>query len=114
MIPKQGDGVKACSIHISDGKIAKISSVEDSPIDSLKVEDDCLVLPGLVDSHVHVNEPGRTSWEGFETATKTAAVGGVTCIADMPLNSIPPTTTLDNLNQKIDAAKGKVQLYIFR
>jgi len=53
-----------------------------------------LILPGLVDTHVHINEPGRTEWEGFFTATQAAAAGGVTTICDMPLNSIPPTTTV--------------------
>ena len=57
--------------------------------------DDEVLLPGLVDTHVHVNEPGRTEWEGFASATRAAAAGGVTTIIDMPLNSVPPTTTLD-------------------
>lgn len=66
-----------------------------------------VIMPGIIDSHVHVNEPGRTDWEGYETATKAAAAGGVTTIVDMPLNSIPPTTTLHNLKEKIKAAEGK-------
>ena len=57
-------------------------------------------MPGLVDAHVHINEPGRTAWEGFTTATRAAAAGGVTTLVDMPLNSIPPTTTLDGYNEK--------------
>ncbi|KAI4461509.1 allantoinase [Holotrichia oblita] len=70
-------------------------------------------MPGIVDSHVHVNEPGRTHWEGFESATKAAAAGGVTTIVDMPLtytyrNSIPPTTTLDNLKIKLQHAENKI------
>jgi allantoinase len=65
------------------------------------------VLPGLVDTHVHINEPGRTDWEGFETATRAAAAGGVTTIVDMPLNSIPPTTTLEGLLAKAESAEGK-------
>src|SRR5437879_9062018 len=60
-----------------------------------------VVLPGAVDTHVHVNEPGRTDWEGFETATRAAAAGGVTTIVDMPLNSIPVTTTVESLEQKV-------------
>ena len=64
-------------------------------------------MPGNVDAHVHVNEPGRTEWEGFETATRAAAAGGVTCIVDMPLNSIPPTTTLAGFEEKLAAAEGK-------
>ncbi|XP_067205816.1 allantoinase isoform X3 [Linepithema humile] len=66
-----------------------------------------VLMPGIIDSHVHVNEPGRTEWEGFHTATRAAAAGGVTTIADMPLNSIPPTTTLDNLKVKARAAYAK-------
>ncbi|XP_045484936.1 allantoinase [Pieris rapae] len=66
------------------------------------------LMAGAVDSHVHVNEPGRTSWEGFVTATQAAAVGGFTTVLDMPLNSIPPTTTLENLRIKAKAAKEEV------
>ncbi|KAF9462407.1 hypothetical protein BDZ94DRAFT_1322596 [Collybia nuda] len=65
------------------------------------------VLPGLVDAHVHLNEPGRTDWEGFWTGTRAAASGGVTTVVDMPLNSIPPTTTVENLEQKKKAAEGQ-------
>ncbi|RHZ79424.1 hypothetical protein Glove_146g32 [Diversispora epigaea] len=66
-----------------------------------------VIMPGVVDIHVHLNEPGRTHWEGFETGTKAAAAGGVTTVIDMPLNSIPPTTTVENLEHKIESAKGK-------
>ncbi|TVY37647.1 Allantoinase [Lachnellula subtilissima] len=66
-----------------------------------------LLLPGLVDAHVHLNEPGRTEWEGFNTGTKAAASGGVTTVIDMPLNAIPPTTTLHGLKEKIKAAEGQ-------
>ena len=66
-----------------------------------------ILLPGLVDAHVHLNEPGRTEWEGFWTGTRAAAFGGVTTVVDMPLNAIPPTTTVENLNIKVDASKGK-------
>lgn len=66
------------------------------------------LMPGLVDAHVHLNEPGwRTEWEGFETGTRAAAFGGVTTVIDMPLNAIPPTTTVDNLRTKIAAAQGQ-------
>uniref|UniRef100_A0A6M2DYL9 allantoinase n=1 Tax=Xenopsylla cheopis TaxID=163159 RepID=A0A6M2DYL9_XENCH len=68
------------------------------------------IWPGVVDSHVHVNEPGRESWEGYTTATKAAAWGGITTIVDMPLNSIPPTTTLENLRTKINSACGKTHV----
>ncbi|KAK4539571.1 hypothetical protein LTR36_010848 [Oleoguttula mirabilis] len=66
-----------------------------------------VLLPGLVDAHVHLNEPGRTEWEGFWTGTRAAAFGGVTTVVDMPLNAIPPTTTVANLQEKIKAAQGK-------
>src|SRR6266567_6561305 len=67
---------------------------------------DAALLPGVVDTHVHVNEPGRTEWEGFETATRAAAAGGVTTIVDMPLNSVPVTTTVPALELKARAAAG--------
>ncbi|KAG9237890.1 hypothetical protein BJ875DRAFT_114894 [Amylocarpus encephaloides] len=66
-----------------------------------------LLLPGLVDAHVHLNEPGRTEWEGFNTGTRAAASGGVTTVIDMPLNAIPPTTTVDGLKAKVEAARGQ-------
>ncbi|KAF4300949.1 putative allantoinase protein [Botryosphaeria dothidea] len=66
-----------------------------------------ILLPGLVDAHVHLNEPGRTEWEGFWTGTRAAAFGGVTTVIDMPLNAIPPTTTVENLKTKVEAAQGK-------
>lgn len=67
-----------------------------------------IILPGLVDSHVHLNEPGRTDWEGFATGTQAASSGGVTTVIDMPLNAIPPTTTVANLNTKLKAAEGQL------
>jgi len=66
-----------------------------------------VIIPGLVDAHVHLNEPGRTEWEGFWTGTRAAAFGGVTTVIDMPLNAIPPTTTVAGLHEKIAAAQGK-------
>lgn len=66
-----------------------------------------ILLPGLVDAHVHLNEPGRTEWEGFWTGTRAAAFGGVTTVIDMPLNAIPPTTTVAGLREKIAAAQGQ-------
>jgi allantoinase len=76
----------------------------------LDVPDDCVLMPGLVDSHVHVNEPGRTEWEGFATATAAAAAGGVTTIVDMPLNSIPPTVNVAALQAKRAAAAPLAQV----
>jgi len=68
------------------------------------------VLPGLVDTHVHINEPGRTEWEGFHTATRAAAAGGVTTLVDMPLNSTPATTSVEGFRAKLAAARGQCQV----
>ncbi|KAH3670446.1 hypothetical protein OGAPHI_000961 [Ogataea philodendri] len=69
--------------------------------------DPLVILPGLVDAHVHLNEPGRTEWEGFATGTQSAASGGVTTVVDMPLNAVPPTTTIENFHLKLEAATGQ-------
>src|SRR5262249_8915506 len=93
-------GVEPASVHITRSYISSISIYEDVPSGADVIEAfDSTVMPGLVDTHVHVNEPGRTQWEGFESATRAAAAGGVTTIVDMPLNSIPATTTLDGLKE---------------
>ena len=99
----------AASIHIENGKIARIAAYDDLPADCLvhEVSWDAIIMPGLVDTHVHLNEPGRTEWEGFATATRAAAAGGVTTLVDMPLNSIPPTTTTSGLEAKLAAARNQ-------
>ncbi|HEU5267876.1 MAG TPA: allantoinase AllB [Jatrophihabitans sp.] len=97
---------RACAIGVRDGRIAAIEPL-DTQLDAretVDVDSDAVLLPGLVDTHVHVNEPGRTEWEGFASATRAAAAGGVTTIIDMPLNSIPPTTTLAGLAAKQERA----------
>ena len=76
----------------------------------IDLDDDTVLLPGLVDTHVHVNEPGRTEWEGFASGTRAAAAGGVTTLVDMPLNSVPPTTDVAALQVKRAAARGKVHV----
>jgi allantoinase len=98
------------SVHVGAGRIRSVAAFEEIPSDCEIVEagEDSVVMPGLVDSHVHVNEPGRTEWEGFATATRAAAAGGVTTIVDMPLNCIPATTTLDALNAKLASVRGKL------
>src|SRR5256886_16074696 len=97
------------SVNISGGRIVAVGSFDQVPSDCEIVEagEDSVVMPGLVDTHVHVNEPGRTDWEGFETATRAAAAGGVTQIVDMPLNPVPAPTTADALQAKPAAAPGK-------
>lgn len=76
----------------------------------LEAPETAYVVPGVVDTHVHVNEPGRTEWEGFVSATEAAALGGATTLVDMPLNSIPPTTTLEGLRAKQQAALGELMV----
>jgi allantoinase len=102
------DGIQAAAIHIADGRIERVAQFRDvTPGAEVVDAGELLVLPGLVDTHVHVNEPGRTEWEGFETATRAAAAGGVTTLLDMPLNSIPATTSAAALRAKRDAAAGR-------
>jgi allantoinase len=105
------DGVREACVHVADGRIERVAPFDEVPSGAPLVDaGDRVILPGVVDTHVHVNEPGRTEWEGFETATRAAAAGGVTTILDMPLNSIPPTTTVDALRVKRSAAAGKVHV----
>jgi allantoinase len=102
-------GETPASVGVSQGRIAAIEPF-DARLDSARVvelADDEVLLPGLVDTHVHVNDPGRTEWEGFETATLAAAAGGITTIVDMPLNSVPPTTDVAALELKRKTAKGR-------
>jgi allantoinase len=102
---------RSCSVGISGGRIAVIAAYDDPPAPpTVVLEDDEVLLPGLVDTHVHVNEPGRTEWEGFASATRAAAAGGVTTLIDMPLNSIPPTVTVAALAEKRDAARGQIRV----
>ncbi|GAB7052682.1 allantoinase AllB [Catenuloplanes indicus] len=105
------DGERPAAIAVRDGRIARIAAY-DAPLRADREEDlgKLALLPGLVDTHVHVNEPGRTEWEGFASATRAAAAGGVTTIVDMPLNSLPPTTTADALAVKRKAAAGQIQV----
>jgi allantoinase len=106
------DEVRAASINIRNGRIASIGPYDGVSGDSELVQagEDSVVMPGLVDTHVHINSPGRTEWEGFETATLAAAAGGVTTLVDMPLNSIPPTTSVANLEEKLETASDKLHI----
>ena len=107
--PRSKHTIAPASIHIHDGRITALGPYDDVPgrCETFDADDQSLVMPGLVDTHVHINEPGRTEWEGFWTATRAAAAGGVTTLVDMPLNSIPPTTTLTGLNAKLDVARSQ-------
>ncbi len=107
-----GNAEVPLSVGVRDGRIVAVEGI-DTRTTARSVVDlghDEVLLPGLVDTHVHVNEPGRTEWEGFASATRAAAAGGVTTIIDMPLNSIPPTTSVDALAVKQEAARGQVHV----
>ena len=102
------DGERAAAVHTDGGVVTAVTAFDDVPAGAVTLADDEVLLPGLVDSHVHVNEPGRTEWEGFASATRAAAAGGITTIVDMPLNSVPATTTLEALRVKREVAAGQV------
>ena len=100
------DGTRPASVHIEGQQISRIADHDAVlPYEELLDVGDLVVSPGLVDTHVHINEPGRTEWEGFATATRAAAAGGVTTLVDMPLNSIPATTSREALGRKRQAAE---------
>src|SRR3989440_7577714 len=107
-----GNSVAPASVHITRGYVSSVSIFEDVPsgCELIEAPPESVVMPGLVDTHVHCNDPGRTDWEGFETATRAAAAGGVTTIVDMPLNSIPATTTVEGFKTKLEAACGKLHV----
>ncbi len=103
---------QAGCVGVSDGRIVAVEPLESGLEGRRVVElgEDVVLLPGLVDAHVHVNEPGRTEWEGFASATRAAAAGGVTTILDMPLNSIPPTVDVAALEVKRKSALGQISV----
>ncbi|MDK1349008.1 allantoinase AllB [Streptomyces sp. 378] len=106
------EGTRAASVTVAGGRITAVLP-HDAPVpDGARLEDlgDHVLLPGLVDTHVHVNDPGRTEWEGFWTATRAAAAGGITTLVDMPLNSLPPTTTVPHLRTKQQVAADKAHI----
>jgi allantoinase len=101
-------GIKKAVVLIKDGKIADV--VSQLPQGDFQVIDvgDKVLMPGVIDPHVHINEPGRTDWEGFDTATRAAIAGGITTLVDMPLNSSPVTTTAEAFDKKLNAAITKL------
>ncbi|MDA4894668.1 MULTISPECIES: allantoinase AllB [Microbacterium] len=105
-------GVSPREVGVRDGVIVAMQPLGNGLVgdEVIELAADETLIPGLVDTHVHVNEPGRTEWEGFASATRAAAAGGVTTIVDMPLNSIPPTVTVEALNVKREAAQGQTHV----
>ncbi|MGQ0537421.1 MAG: allantoinase AllB [Gemmatimonadaceae bacterium] len=104
-------GMAPAAVAVAGGRIQDVQPLDAAsavaPHTNVVDLKDAVLLPGLVDTHVHVNEPGRTEWEGFRTATRAAAAGGVTTLLDMPLNCIPATTTASALGAKLEAARGQ-------
>jgi allantoinase len=103
------EGERSAALHVADGVIQRIVEYEGDDPTGARVFNvpDLVISPGIVDTHVHINEPGRTEWEGFDTATRAAAAGGVTTLVDMPLNSVPATTCVAGLHAKLDAARAQ-------
>ncbi len=105
------EGPRPGAVFIESGKIVAVAGIDEIPTGTpIREAGDCAVIPSLVDCHVHVNEPGRTEWEGYLTATRAAAAGGTGTIVDMPLNCSPVTTTRRALKAKLDATKGKLSV----
>lgn len=106
------DGIRPAAILVEGERIKALLPPDQAPMHGYEIHHfgEAAILPGLVDSHVHINEPGRTEWEGFETATRAAAAGGYTLLVDMPLNCVPATTTVAALEAKRSAAKGRCRV----
>ena len=101
-------GVRPATIVVHDGRIAAVEEYGERLAGAREMDVGAqVVIPGLVDTHVHINDPGRAEWEGFEHATRAAAAGGVTTLVDMPLNSVPSTTSVAGLEKKREAARGR-------
>jgi allantoinase len=105
------EGEREAAVHVRGGRIEAVAEWDDVPPGSpLEDVGDLALMPGVVDTHVHVNEPGRAEWEGWDTATRAAAAGGVTTIVEMPLNAVPATTTVAALAAKTASAEGMIRV----
>src|ERR1700733_14501617 len=103
------EGLRPAAVLVKAGKIVQVTDWGNVPASAqLRDYGDYVLMPGLVDTHVHINEPGRTDWEGFKTATQATAAGGVTTLVDMPLNCLPETISVAALEAKRAAAAGQV------
>lgn len=103
-------GLEPATIYVEGERISTLAAWADAPRENLRDFGDAIILPGLIDPHVHINEPGRTEWEGFATATRAAAAGGVTMLVDMPLNCVPETIDVPALEAKRQAAKSQASV----
>lgn len=108
------EGLTDATLLISEGKIVAIEPGKWAAPKGFPFTEagESVIMPGIIDSHVHINEPGRTDWEGFETMTRAAAAGGITTLVDMPLNSSPVTVSADALQAKLDATRGKLMVNV--
>jgi allantoinase len=104
-----GNKLQPATVSFNNGSI---TAIDFEKLNDVQDYGNAVIMPGVIDVHVHINEPGRTEWEGFETATQAAAAGGSTTIIDMPLNASPVTTTLDAFHQKLEASKGKMNVNV--
>lgn len=105
------EGIRVGAVLVEGERIRAVVADDEVPAEAVREDfGEAALLPGLIDSHVHINEPGRTDWEGFHTATRAAAAGGYTMLVDMPLNSVPSTATVAALEAKRQAAKGKCRV----
>ncbi|GAA4382951.1 allantoinase AllB [Hymenobacter koreensis] len=102
------EGVRPALVLLQAGRIADVVPLDTAVDCPIKDVQDCAIMPGVIDPHVHINEPGRTDWEGFDTATKAALAGGLTTLVDMPLNSSPVTTSVTNFQEKLAATQGQL------
>ena len=103
------DGIKAAVVIIKEEKIVDVVNDFPGNVDCENIDiNDSVLMAGVIDPHVHINEPGRTEWEGFNSATRSAIAGGITTLVDMPLNSSPVTTSVKAFEEKITATKNKL------